>query len=282
MREVADASLRVSAGLCNWSYVAFPNEGWATTVLGEPDVDRLWQAVATSVRLDEPDPEAAWREHIADLTHRAAVLNDRRFDTLRYRGPGTDLTIGLLPDSTWMSALDSSRGIEHVANLPTEEVFTTPDARRADGTVAATYPLELAGRLIRGLRIRFENGRIAEIHADEGEDVIRAHVANDDGASRLGEVALVDRNSRVGSTGLVFFNTLFDENAASHIALGASILGAVPSATSLTSEARHSAGINQSTIHTDFMIGSPELTISGVTAGGEETPILVNGDWSIT
>ncbi len=226
MRELAEANLRLTSGLSNWSVVAFPNAGWAETVFGEPDLGRLWRAVSTAVRLDEPDPVAAWQAHVVALEARAAALNARAFDALRYRGPGTDLTVGLLPGAVWLAALDESRGIKHVANIPTEEVFTTPDARRVEGTVAASYPLQLQGTLVRGLRVRFEQGRAVEVSAEEGEALIRAHVASDDGAARLGEVALVDRHSRVGRTGLVFYNTLFDENAASHIAFGDAILQA--------------------------------------------------------
>ncbi len=171
MRELSEASLRLTDGRCNWSIVAFPNEGWARTVFGEPDVDRLWQAVATAVRLDEPDPVEAWQRHIADLAGRAAILNERSFDALRYRGPGTDLTVGLLPGSVWTAALDESQGIEHVANMPTEEVFTAPDARRVDGTVRASYPLQLQGTIVRGLEVRFAGGRAVEVRADEGEDL---------------------------------------------------------------------------------------------------------------
>jgi len=279
MVEISQASLRLTDGLCNWSIVAFPNEGWAETVFGEPDVERLWEAVAKAVRLDEPDPVAAWKEHIATLETRAKTLNDRRFDALRYRGPGTDLTIGLLPDAKWASALDTSNGIDHVANMPTEEVFTTPDTRRAEGTVQATYPLQLQGTIVRGLRVRFEGGRAVEVHADEGEELMRAHVASDPGSARLGEVALVDRTSRVGQTGIVFCDTLFDENAASHIALGNAILGAVEGASALSPEDRLARGINHSSLHTDFMIGSPELAVSGVTKNGDEVPILRDGDW---
>ena len=280
MRALTEASLRLTDGLVNWSIVAFPNEGWARTVFGEPDVGRLWEAVARAVRLDEPDPVAAWKEHLAALGRRADSLNGHAFDSLRYRGPGTELTIGLHPDSTWLSAVDiSSAGIECVANMPTEEVFTTPDARRVDGTVRATYPLQLQGSVIRNLRMRFEAGRAVEIHADEGESFIRAHAASDDGAARLGEVALVDRTSRVGQTGLVFYDTLFDENASSHIALGSAIGQAVPRASSLTPNERHEQGINHSSLHTDFMIGSPEVDVWGVTADGAETPILAGGDW---
>jgi aminopeptidase len=279
MRDLARASLELTSGRCNWSIVAFPNEGWATTVFGEPDVERLWQAVETAVRLDEPDPVAAWQEHIGALERRAATLNGRRFDALRYRGPGTDLTVGLHPESAWQAALDESIGIKHVANMPTEEVFTTPDARRADGVVRSTYPLQIQGTVVRGLEVRFENGRAVEVHADDGEELMRTHVMSDDGASRLGEVALVDGSSRVGRTGLVFYDTLFDENASSHIALGAAILQAVEGATELSPDERQARGINQSTIHTDFMIGSAEVDISGVTSGGDEVPILRRGEW---
>jgi aminopeptidase len=282
MRALAEASLELTNGRCNWSIVAYPNEGWATTVFGEPDVDRLWQAVATAVRLDEPDPVAAWRGHIEALERRARALNERRFDSLRYRGPGTDLAVGLHPDSAWQTALDESIGIRHVANMPTEEVFTTPDARRVDGTVRSTYPLQIQGTVVHGLELRFEGGRAVEIRADEGQELMRTHAASDDGAARLGEVALVDGSSRVGRTGLVFYDTLFDENAASHIALGSAILQAVEGAEALSPDDRHARGVNHSSIHTDFMIGSREVTVHGVTAAGEEVPILRDGDWALS
>jgi aminopeptidase len=279
MKEVAEASLRLSDGLCNWSIVAYPNAGWAQTVFGAPDVERLWDAVAHAVRLDADDPPAAWREHIARLEERAAALNERRFDHLRYRGPGTDLTIGLHQDSAWQAALDRSNGIDHVANMPTEEVFTTPDSRRVEGHVRSTLPLQIQGNIVRDLEIRFEGGRAVEVRAGSGEDVMRTHVATDDGAARLGEVALVDGHSAVGETGLVFYDTLFDENASSHIALGAPILQAVPWAHELGVEERVEKGVNHSTVHTDFMIGSNELEIDGVTTSGEAVPILRAGDW---
>ena len=279
MRALSEASLRLTGGLCNWSVVAFPTEGWARTVFGEPDVERLWRAVATAVRLDEPDPVAAWQEHIANLEGRAHVLNARRFDALRYRGPGTDLTVGLHPDTRWQSALDESIGIKHLANMPTEEVFTAPDARRVDGTVRSTYPLQIQGTVVRGLEVRFEGGRAVEVRADEGNALMQAHIAADDGAARLGEIALVDASSRVGRTGLVFYDTLFDENASSHIALGSAILQCVGELAELAPDERHARGINHSSIHTDFMIGSPEVTVSGVTNDGSELPILADGDW---
>ena len=279
MKELAAASLRLTDGLCNWTVVAYPNEGWARMVFGEPDVERLWEAVATAVRLDEPDPVAAWRDHVERLQERAQALNARRFDSLRYRGPGTDLTIGLHRDSAWQAALDEARGIKHVANMPTEEVFTTPDARRVDGSVRSTLPLQIQGNIVRGLEVRFDGGRAVEVRADEGEEFMRTHVATDEGAARLGEVALVDGSSRVGRTGIVFFDTLFDENAASHIALGAAILQAVEGASELSPDERQARGVNHSSIHTDFMIGSPEVEVDGVTVDGEPAAILRGGEW---
>ena len=279
MRTLSEASLRLTGGLCNWSVVAFPTEGWASTVFGDPDVERLWQAVATAVRLDEPDPVVAWHEHIEKLERRAHALNTWAFDALRYRGPGTDLTVGLQPDARWQSALDESRGIRHLANMPTEEVFTVPDARRVDGTVRSTYPLQIQGTVVRGLEVRFAGGRAVEVRADEGDALMHAHIASDEGAARLGEIALVDASSRVGATGLVFYDTLFDENAASHIALGSAILQCVGELAELAPEARHARGINVSSIHTDFMIGSPEVAVSGVAKDSSEVAILRHGDW---
>jgi aminopeptidase len=281
MRELNEESLKVVDGLCNWTIVAYPNAGWAQTVFGEPDVERLWAAVETAVRLDEPDPVAAWRDHIAKLQERAAGLNERRFDALRYRGPGTDLTVGLHPESEWRAALDVSRGIEHVANMPTEEVFTTPDARRVEGVVRSTFPLQIQGTIVRDLTIRFEAGRAVDVKASSGEQMMQTHVATDDGAGRLGEVALVDSDSRVGKTGIVFYDTLFDENASSHIALGESIVAAVDGASALTPEERNERGVNHSSIHTDFMIGSNELEVDGIDENGEAVPILRNGDWQL-
>ncbi len=281
MHAVNEESLKLTDGLCNWTIVAYPNEGWARTVLGEPDVERLWEAVGQAVRLDQPDPVAAWREHLDRLQQRADELNERRFTELRYRGPGTDLTIGLHPDGDWQAALDHSNGIEHVANMPTEEVFTTPDARRVEGTVRSTLPLQIQGNIVRGLEVRFAGGRAVEVRAETGEDVMRTHIATDDGASRLGEVALVDGQSAVGKTGLVFYDTLFDENASSHIAFGASIVQALPWAPDASSEERNERGVNQSSIHTDFMIGSNDLEVDGITKDGEAVPLLRNGDWQL-
>ena len=203
----------------NWTIVAYPNDGWAEQVFGEPDIERLWEAVAACTRLDEPDPVAAWREHMQRLEARSAKLNELAFDSIHYRGPGTDFRAGLLGNARWMSALFRSRdGVEYVPNMPTEEVFTTPDCRRADGVVTASRPLALAGDVIEGLRLTFEDGRIVDVQAEHGAELVRAQLASDERASFLGELALVDGTSRVGQTGLTFFDTLFDENATCHIA----------------------------------------------------------------
>ena len=263
----------------NWTVVPCPTEHWARLVFpdlpAEEAFDRLWEQVAHVCRLDEPDPETAWRERAAALDEAAGRLNERRFDALRFEGPGTDLTIGLLPTSTFHAARDETvDGIVHLANLPTEEVYATPDPQRAEGHVRSTKPLVLAdGTIIRGLTVRFEGGRAVEIDADQGAGVMRARAAFDDGAARLGEVALVDREGRIGKLGTVFYDTLLDENAASHIALGDG------GDQGLSEEDR--ARRNRSSIHIDFMIGSADVTVTGIGADGARTPVLAGGAWQV-
>lgn len=266
--------------LCNWTVVSNPTEIWAQTVFGEPDLQRLWQAVEFTMRLDEPDPETAWREHLDRLGTRARQLNERAFDALRFRGPGTDLTIGLHPDASFLAATEETvTGIRHVLNMPTEENYAAPDARRTEGVVTSTRPLVFLGNTIRGLRIRFEGGLAVEVDADEGGELMRSVVARDAGSARLGEVALVDGGSRVGRTGLTFYDTLFDENAASHVALGNAIETSVAGASGRPSEELHAGGVNQSSLHLDFMIGGPDVETLGVTREGDEVPILRRDEW---
>jgi aminopeptidase len=283
-REVIDLYLQlVTERKIPWTIIGYPNEGWAQQVFGEPDVDRLWDAIAVTTRLDESDVVAAWRAHMDKLNERAARLNEHRFDTLRFRGPGTDLTVGLLPESRWVSAETTTvEDIVHVPNLPTEEVFTTPDYRRTTGHVRSTRPLSLAGTIVRDLELRFENGRIVDVKASTGEDVVRAETAIDGGASALGEVALVDGESRVGKTGITFFNTLYDENATCHIAYGQGLPECIDGGTQLSIEERLARGINHSNVHTDFMIGGPEVSVDGVTKDGDEVPILRNDVWQLS
>ena len=272
----------VMARRVNWTIVSFPNEGWAETVFGEPDVERLWNDVAKTVRLDEPDPVAAWETHIERLEERARVLNERQFDAIRFRGPGTDLTVGLNERSRWRSAsTETTFGRRHVPNVPTEEVFTTPDYRRAQGTVRSTMPLALPGNIIRDLELRFDGGKVVEVKASTGEDYVREQIATDEGSARLGELALVDGTSRVGQTGHIFFNTLFDENATCHIAYGRGIAHCVEGADELDADGQLAAGVNQSSIHTDFMVGGPEVEVDGLDSDGNATPIIRSNEWQL-
>ena len=258
----------------NWTGIAYPTGGWAEQVFGEPDVERLWESVAFCTRLDEPDPVAAWRDHMARLESRAARLAALELDAIRYRGPGTDFTIGLLDNARWMSALfHTASGIEYVPNMPTEEIFTTPDCRRAEGTLRSTRPLALAGDVVEGLQVTVRNGRIVDVEADKGADVIRGQLATDEHAAQFGEIALVDGTSRVGMTGTTFFDTLYDENATCHIAYGFGIPEVF--------DGDPGEGMNVSTVHTDFMIGGPELEVDGLTRAGESIPILRKDTWQL-
>jgi aminopeptidase len=260
----------------NWTVIPCPTPAWAALVhpalAPEEATSRLWDEIAHICRLDDPDPVESWRARGAELAASAARLDARRLSALRFAGPGTDLTVGLLPGSRWVGGGDARRdGLPHLPNIPTEEVFTTPDPARTEGVVRATRPLDVGGTVIEGLRVRFEGGRAVEVTADSGVDVLRGRMAVDAGASRLGEVALVDESGRIGPLGTVFFDTLLDENATSHIALGAGY----PKAALPEEHGR----INRSEIHIDFMIGGPEVTVLGVDHEGRESPVLEGGAW---
>ena len=264
-----------------WTLSPYPTRAWAQLVY--PDVDpetaleQLWRDVAHVCRLDEPDPAQAWQDRIEQIFQVATKLDALDLDALHFEGPGTDLTVGLLPSSRFAKEGGSSptrTGVPHVPNIPTEEVYTTPDPARTEGVVAATKPLDVAGSLVTGLRLRFQAGRAVEIDADTNADALRGRCAVDEGARRLGEIALVDGESRIGRLGRTFFTTLLDENAASHLALGDAYSSPIADEDDLPR-------INASAVHIDFMIGSDEVRVTGTTKSGERVPILHGGDWQI-
>jgi aminopeptidase len=277
--SVKEAGKVVNERTTNWAIVPCPTPAWAKLVhpdLAEEEaLGKLEEQIVHVLRLDEPDPIAAWRERAETLIGVADRLTARGFDALHYEGPGTDLTIGLIPGAEWQAArFETVDGIVHMPNLPTEEVFTTPDPARADGHVSATKPLVLIdGTVVRNLCVRFEGGRAVQVDADSAQDVMRTIVQRDEGAARLGEVALVDDEGRIGRLDTVFYDTLLDENAASHIALGQGFPFLVPNG--------RVAAVNESQIHIDFMIGSSDLRITGLTAAGDRVPVLVGGAWQI-
>ena len=269
----------VSERSTNWCFVPAPHPAWAALVHPDLPADeayqQFWRELEHVLRLDEPDPLAAWDERMAVLSDYAARLTERRFDAIELRGPGTELTIGLLPTATWSTVdFSTAKGLRHFSNLPSEEVFTTPDPRRASGRVTATKPLVLNdGTIIRGLRVRFEDGVVVEIDADENAEALRGLTEVDAGVRRLGELALVDGEGRIGPLGTVFYNTLLDENASSHIALGNGFPFLV--------EDKDRERANVSAQHIDFMIGSAELDVDGVTVDGERVPVLRKLAWHV-
>jgi aminopeptidase len=262
----------------SWNIVPVPTPPWAELVF--PDLDseaayeQLWADVAHICRLDADDPSEAWIQRSAELKANAQRLTDRRFDALHLHGPGTDLTIGLFQSGHFAAGdLDTIDGRRHSPNIPTEEVFGTPDPERVDGHVSATMPLELSGTIIDGITIEFDGGRAVKIDANSNADALRAVADRDEGSSRLGEIALVDGEGRIGPLGRVFYDTLIDENAASHIALGQGFEFAVGD--------EDQENINRSMVHIDFMIGSPQVQVTGIAAGGERVPVLRDGAWQI-
>ena len=263
----------------NWCAGPCPNPAWAERVhpdLG-PDaaLEKLWEEIEYVLRLDSDDPAAAWRERMNAIVNSADRLTARRFDAIHLKGPGTNLTVGLLPSSRWLGAdFTTVDGVTHYPNLPTEEVFTTPDPERVDGHVSSTMPLEFYGSYMDGIRIEFEGGRAVKIDADQGADALRATLAKDDGASRLGEIALVDKEGRIGPLGTVFYETLLDENAASHLALGNAYTFPVE-------DEADRARVNKSGIHLDFMVGSNEVDVDGITTHGDRVPVLRGGSWQV-
>src|SRR5277367_1938463 len=268
----------------NWTIVASATPAWAAAVFPElpPDqaMTKLWDAIFAASRVDADDPVARWKQHDAGLHRRADLMNEKRYSALHFQGPGTNLRVGLADDHLWMGGgTQAGTGAYCIPNMPTEEVFTTPHKDRVDGTVSSTKPLSYQGTLIEGIKVRFEGGRIVEANAAKGQDVLRKVLETDEGASHLGEVALVPESSPIAASGLLFYNTLYDENAACYIALGQAYSTCLKNGDSLTPEQLAARGANESLIHVDWMIGSSEIDLDGITAAGNAEPLMRKGEW---
>jgi aminopeptidase len=285
-REMRPFREQISRNETNWAIVAAASEGWAEKIFpGLPTneaVERLWDAIARMCRLDSPDPLAAWEAHLGNLGARSEYLNARRYSALKYTGPGTDLTLGLPDGHLWVSGRSAStNGIPFTANLPTEEVFTIAHRGRVDGVVRASKPLSYGSTLIEGFNMTFEDGRVVSMHADRNADTLERLLDTDEGARHLGEVALVPHSSPISQSGLLFYNTLFDENAASHVALGNAYKFTLKGGNDMEDQEFERAGGNRSAVHVDFMIGSGELDVDGVRSDGSTEPVMRKGEWAI-
>lgn len=275
----------VMADKVSWSILSIPNEQWAAKVFPNvPESERLtklWDAVFQATRADAADPVAAWNEHLSTLKTRADCLNEKRYKALHYRAPGTDLTVELADGHLWVSGESfNEQGSMFVANMPTEEVFTAPKKTGVNGTVASTYPLNYGGSVIEGLALTFKDGQIVDFKADKGYETLKRMLERDEGSKYLGEVALVPHRSPISDTGLVFYETLFDENASNHLAIGNAYAFCLEGGKSMSKEELETNGLNQSMTHVDFMIGSPEMDIDGITADGAREPIFRGGNWA--
>lgn len=268
-----------------WSIVAIPSQKWAAKVfpeLGpEEQIEALWEAIFNTVRIGRGDAVSLWKEHIEFLEKRATQLNDHRFVKLHYTAPGTDLTIALPDKHIWMSgASKSPQGNPFIANMPTEEVYTVPLKNGADGFVRNTKPLVYQGNIIDGFTLTFEAGKIVKAQAEKGEELLTDMISSDEGAAYLGEVALVPHHSPISDSGLLFYNTLFDENASNHLAIGDSYPTCYEGARDLERSQLAELGLNTSIVHEDFMIGSAEMDIDGITADGSKVPVFRKGNWA--
>lgn len=268
-----------------WLLAAVPHPAWAAKVF--PDLpadqqeDALWEQIFTLCRLDQPDPLAAWQAHIQQLNEASTYLNEKQYDALHYTGPGTDFTAGLPAGHVWNSAQsDTLGGITFTPNLPTEEVFTLGHRDRAEGQLAASMPLSYGGRLVEDFSLTFKDGRVTDVKAKKGEEVLRDILASDDGAGRVGEIALVPHSSPIAQSGVLFYNTLFDENAASHIAIGRAYRFTLDGGETMSDEDFAAAGGNDSLVHVDFMIGSEKMDIDGIAKDGSREPLMRQGEWA--
>ncbi len=275
----------ISAGRVSWCIVSVPTDEWAQQVFEgrstEEAVEKLWEAIFEVTRVTAEDPVQNWEDHIRELGNRADYLNRKQFKKLYYKGPGTNLEISLPDGHIWKSAkFSNEQGVSFIPNMPTEEVFTIPLKEGVNGTVASTKPLNYNGVLIKDFSLTFENGRVTGYEASEGKGSLKEMLDTDDGAAFLGEVALVPHNSPISNSGVLFYNTLFDENASCHLALGSTIPICLEGGTKMSSDELLAAGLNDSLIHVDFMIGSDRLDIDGETADGTREPVFRKGDWA--
>lgn len=273
------------ANKVSWTVVAAAGKQWATKVFPdlpeEEQVDALWDQIFKTTRVYEEDPVLAWKKHDEKLAKKAEELNQEQFSALHYTAPGTDIIIGLPKNHLWEGAGSyNARGEKFMANMPTEEVFTAPDSHRVDGYISSTKPLSYAGTIISGMKFTFKDGKVVDFSAEQGEDVLEKLLDTDEGARRLGEVALVPDPSPISQSGIIFFNTLFDENASNHLALGSAYAFSVKGGTEMSDEELAEAGLNRSQTHVDFMVGSDKMDIDGIREDGSTVPIFRNGDWA--
>ena len=285
LENYQDISLSVTRNAINWCVVASAAPAWAAKVFPELPAEeaeaRLWQAIFETTRAVEPDPVAAWAEHIKNMRKRADYMQAKTFNALHYKSDRTDFTLGLPNGHKWISAQSlAENGVVFTANMPTEEIFTLPDRQRADGVVHATFPLSYGGSLIEDFTVTFENGKIVKVSAKKNEDILQKLVDTDEGSTRLGEVALVPVSSTIARRGHLFYNTLFDENASCHIAIGRAYRFTLTGGEELTDEEFNAAGGNTSITHVDFMIGSPQMDIDGIREDGTREPVMRSGEWA--
>lgn len=283
---LAEFRRAIQADKVSWTVVAASTKNWAVKVFPDIPEDeavaKLWEAIFTSVRLDAPDPVKAWDEHNATLHRKVDILNEQHFHKLHYKAPRTDLTIELPEKHVWVGA--SSTNVDHVpfmANMPTEEVFTVPLKTGVNGYVSSTKPLSYAGNVIDRFKLTFENGRIVKAEAEQGENILQQLVETDEGSHYLGEVALVPHESPISQSNILFLNTLFDENASNHLAIGSGYAFNVKGGKTMTPEELAESGVNASITHVDFMIGSADMDIDGIAADGTAVPVFRNGNWAI-
>ena len=285
LQNYSPISVEISRNAVNWCVVAAASPAWAEKIFPdlEPEdaVEKLWTAIFECTRADQPDPVAAWVQHIEGMTKRGKYMQAKKYSALHYKAPGTDLTLGLPKGHRWISArMPAENGVEFTANMPTEEIFTLADRHRADGTVSATFPLSYGGNLIEDFSVSFENGQITKVSAKRNEATLQKLIDTDEGSKRLGEIALVPASSPIATRGHLFYNTLYDENASCHIAIGRAYRFTLAGGEELNDEEFNAAGGNVSLNHVDFMIGSPQMDIDGITEDGTREPVMRQGEWA--